>query len=276
MNTVDLYIVTAGDGSRMMSDEPKALARIADEPCLTATLHQIAGKFRRVFIVTGVSKRDQWAMYFQELKAVYPELARPVVNLPIKSGLGDGHATLQGIIAAEAREGSSIALEIVVAWGDVFFPNGAIIDELLSNPRKGSGLLPAVNESYPYVSLRVNEEMQCLSAEFSKAGEQDLVGFHDQSVFRFNRQRLRASLCDLHNALWKNGRYITPGGELSLLYTFHQLYNAGDPAYVYETKYPTLSFNTRKEVAAIEQVMRTGLEAGFRGDLEGAKPATDG
>lgn len=266
MERVDLYIVAAGGGSRMMSDRPKALVRIVDEPCLTATLQQIGEKFRRVFVVTGISMRDQWVAYFQHLETVYPELAQSVVNLPIMSGLGDGHATLRGIIAAEEREGGCLAQEIVVAWGDVFFPNGAIIDELLLTPRRGSGLLPAVNEIHPYVSLRVNEEMQCLSAEFSKLGEQESAGFHDQSVFRFDLQRLRASLCDLHNALWKNGHYIAPGGELSLLYSFHHLYNARDPAYVYETKYPTLSFNTVKEVASIQLKVRARWEARFRSD----------
>jgi molybdopterin-guanine dinucleotide biosynthesis protein A len=275
MATIDLYIVAAGSGSRMSSHTPKALIRIVDEPCLTATLQQIGDRFRRVFVITATSMSDQWAAYFQSLRVVYPELAQSVVNVSIRSGLGDGHATLQGILSAEEQEGSALAQEIVVAWGDVFFPDAAIIDELLSRPRKGSGLLPAVDEPHPYVCLRVNEDMQCLSAEFSKYGEQHSAGFHDQSVFRFDRRRLRASLFELHNALWKNGRYIAPGSELSLLYSFHQLYNAQDPAYVYETNYPTLSFNTVEEVAAIQVAIRARWRARFRNAIAVDEPASE-
>lgn len=246
---------------------PKALVPITDEPCLTTTLQQIGHKFSNVFIVTNVLSSDQWCRYFETLEANYPMLAKPIVNLPIKSGLGDGHATLQGLLAAEQTKEITLAQDIVVAWGDMFFPHAEIIDELMSIPTKGSGLLPTIYESSPYVSLLVNEEMQCVSADFSKYEEYHSTGFHDQSVFRFVRPRLRDSLCNLHNALWKNGRYISPSGELSLLYSFHQLYNSGDPAYIYETQYPTLSFNTVEQVVAIQREIgarwKSQFSAGF-------------
>jgi len=254
MPTHDLYIIAAGCGSRMNSELPKALVPITNEPCLTTTLQQVAAKFRRVFVVTNVLARQQWRDYFASLDADYGDLARDVLNLPIRSGLGDGHATLQGLLAAESMQGEgSLAQDIVVTWGDVFFQHSEIIDELLSIGLHGPGLFPAVHKVRPYVSLLVNEKMQCVCADFSKYGEQRLEGFHDQSVFRFNRSRLKATLCELHSALWKGERYITPGGELSLLYAAHHLYNCGEPVYVYESAYPTLSFNTVEEVAAIQQ-----------------------
>lgn len=254
MVTADLYIVAAGNGSRMNAKLPKALVPITDEPCLTSTLQQISDKFRRVFVVTNVLAREAWQAYFGTLEAKHTEIASRVVNLPIASGLGDGHATLNGLVAAEQVEGgTALAQEIVVAWGDVFFQHAEIIDELLSAGSAGSGLLPAIHEENPYVALLVNEQMQCTSADFSKYGESHTVGFHDQSVFRFARGQLMSSLLEIHNALWKGRRYITPGGELSLLYSFHQLFNAGHPAYVYETHYPTLSFNTVEEVASIQR-----------------------
>jgi len=256
MESADLYIIAAGRGSRMKSDTPKALVTIDGEPCLTSTLLQIGHKFRKVFVVTNILLREQWAEYFAGLQTTYPDLSGSVFQLPIKSGLGDGHATLEGIMAAERLGHGPVARDLVVAWGDVFFPHAAIIDELLSVDRKGPGLLPAVHEPHPYVALMVNEHMQCLSAEHSKFGEQQLVGYHDQSVFRFEASRLHACLRELHNALWKNGRYIAPDGELSLLYSFHHFYNARDPAYVYETKYPTRTFNTVEEVVAIQREIR--------------------
>jgi molybdopterin-guanine dinucleotide biosynthesis protein A len=268
----DLYIVAAGKGSRLAANVPKALVPIADEPCLTTTLQQIGRKFRRVFVVTNILLCDQWRTYFHNLEIGYPELAEQVVNLPIESGLGDGHATLNGFQAAESIEDGTLSQDVVVAWGDVFFPKSEIIDELVSNTLGGSGLLPAVYETNPYVSLVVDEQMRCAGAEFSKYGERCAAGFHDQSVFRFSRSRLQTSLRHLHSALWKNGRYITPNGELSLLYTLHELYNSAEPAYVYETIYPTLAFNTVEEVAAVQKQITGKWKIERRRDRSVAMP----
>ena len=264
MASTDLYIIAAGIGSRINLDIPKALVPIVDEPCLTTTLQRIGQQFGRVFIVTNVLAAHHWRSYFQILQVTHRDLARRVINLPIQSGLGDGHATLQALKIAEQR--GEISDEVLVTWGDAFFPHGEIVEELLSARKPGSGLLPAVLERNPYVCLLVNERMQCLSADFSKHGEVNATGFHDQCIFRFVRSSLRASLSSLHQSFWKNGRYITPGGELTFLYVMHQLYNTGDPAYVYETRYPTLSFNTAAEVSAIKE--RLGLGARGSPDLE--------
>jgi molybdopterin-guanine dinucleotide biosynthesis protein A len=273
MSRADLYIVAAGNGSRLKADVPKALVPIVGEPCLTTTLQQIGQKFRKVFVVTNVAVQAQWLAYFRALESSYSELARLVVNVPIHSGLGDGHATLQAIIAAEKLEGSRLAQDIVVAWGDVFFQYDEIIDELLALAPIGAGFAPAVYEGSPYVSLSVNDAMQCLSAEFSKFGEKNAAGFHDQSVFRFHLPRLKKSLEDLHNALFKNGRYIASGAELSLLYSFHHLYNTADPVYVYETRYPTLSFNTVDEVADIQIKIRARWKRQRRSERPGSDSA---
>jgi bifunctional N-acetylglucosamine-1-phosphate-uridyltransferase/glucosamine-1-phosphate-acetyltransferase GlmU-like protein len=248
----DLFIIAAGVGSRMNSNIPKALVPIVDEPCLTTTLQQIAYKFKTVHVVTNILVQNQWTAYFKNLAEKYPELTKNLINVPINSGLGDGHATMIGLRYA-SENGTLASDEVTVAWGDVFFPNAEIIDELFSNELQGSGLLPAVKENNPYVSLLVDEKMRCISADFSKYGEKHPTGFHDQSVFRFNSSHLYDSLTTIHAAFWKGGRYITPGGELSLLYTFHHMYNINRAAYVYETDYPTLSFNTSEEVATIQQ-----------------------
>jgi MobA-like NTP transferase domain len=253
MSSTDLYVIAAGTGSRLRAPLPKALAPVQHEPCLTTTLRRIGAKFAKIFVVTNVLAGDAWQRYFDDLHTAHPALACRVRNLPIKSGLGDGHATLQGLAAAEQASRAALAEDIVIAWGDAFFPHPQIIDELLALPLLGSGLFPVIRESDPYVALLVDHEMRCASVDFSKFGERHSSGFHDQSVFRFVRSRLQASLRDLHNCCWKNGRYITTGGELSLLYAVHQLYNVGDPVRMYETRYPTLSFNTIEEIVAIRE-----------------------
>lgn len=251
--TADLYIIAAGKGSRMGGSLPKALLPITDEPCLTTTLKQIGHKFKNVFVVTNVDIQTDWEYYFAN--SLY-KLMKNVRNIPITSGLGDGHAVLSAFskvdemhLTAEVERSN----DVVICWGDVFFQHSEIIDELLSRPLKFSGIIPAVMKDDPYVSLLVDSSLACISADFSKYGEKHPTGFHDQSVFRFNMSMLRDALSSLNRCFWKNGRYITPGGELSLLHSFHYLYNIGLPAHVYGTDYPTLSFNTPDEVRIIQE-----------------------
>lgn len=253
----DLFIIAAGKGSRMQANVPKALVPITDnEPCLTTTLQQIGNKFKNVIVVTNEAIDAQWASYFEETDKRYPGLLDNVHNVPISSGLGDGHAVLNGMLEAEKR-GISSSKEVVIAWGDVFFANPEIIDEMLSQFNAYSvGAVPAVYKQNPYVALQVDENMFCKSADFSKYGEFHESGYHDQSVFRFKKDTLQNSLLALHNAFWKNDHYMTPGGELSMLYVFHHLYNSNERVIVYPTSYPTLSFNTPEEVSHIQMELK--------------------
>jgi molybdopterin-guanine dinucleotide biosynthesis protein A len=250
MKTTDLFIIAAGKGSRMGGNVPKALVPITDDPCLTTTLQQVGHKFNRVFIVSNRLIQEPWDDYFASVDNKYPNLCYNIQNIQIDSGLGDGHAVMAALNHPDAVNALN---DIVVCWGDVFFPQAEIIDQLLSYANASSGLIPAINENNPYVSLLVDEQLYCKSADFSKYGETHPSGFHDQSVFRLNRQVIMNALNTLHSAYWKNGRYITPGGELSLLHTFHYLYNTGNPLKVFESDYQTLSFNTLDEVLQIQQ-----------------------
>lgn len=259
--TQDLYIIAAGKGSRMGGSLPKALVPInGDTPCLTTTLQQIGNKFLNVFLVVNIDIVDTWEKYLynQVDYSEFPlDYIKNVTLVPIKSGLGDGHAVMHALCESiqelgKKKQTSKFSNDIVICWGDVFFPHAELIDELLARPLK-NGLFPVVREDNPYVTLLTDSDLQCVSADFSKYGENHPTGFHDQSVFRFNRNLLNSTLNTLHDAFWKNGRYMTPGGELSLLHTFHYLFNNDSPASVYETDYPTLSFNTPEEVADIQK-----------------------
>src|SRR5271168_921285 len=64
VSAVDLYIIAAGNGSRMAVNVPKALVPIVEEPCPTTTLQQIGDKFKTVFIVTNSTVQDQWSKYY--------------------------------------------------------------------------------------------------------------------------------------------------------------------------------------------------------------------
>jgi bifunctional N-acetylglucosamine-1-phosphate-uridyltransferase/glucosamine-1-phosphate-acetyltransferase GlmU-like protein len=249
--TTDLFIIAAGKGSRMGGTLPKALVPINEnEPNITTTLKQTAGKFNHTYVVINELIIDAWEKYIAENTA--SGLLDNVSFVGIASGLGDGHAVLSALEATEATPSD----EVVILWGDTFLQHSETIDEMLSkhlSAKSVSGLVPAVMESDPYVTLLVDGALKIASADFSKYGEKHPNGWHDQSIFYFKRAPLFSALLSLNAALWKNGRYITPGGELSMLFAFHYLYNNGEGAAVYETDYPTLSFNTPEEVASIQK-----------------------
>ena len=262
--STDLYIIAAGNGSRLGGNVPKALVPITDEPCLTTNLKQIGHKFERIFVIVNKLVMDQWTEYRNSLQATHPSLLSNVFFVPISSGYGDGHAVTWGFDAVlklkdprldnfpQGQAFNTFNNDVVIMWGDVFIQHAELFDELLAKPLDGVGIVPAVYEDNPYVTLLVTDDMQCVSANFSKYGEKFDSGYHDQSVFRFDRRVIWTALSSLDAAYWKNGKYITPGGELSLLHTFHYLNNCGNPVKVYETAYPTLSFNTLDEVASIQ------------------------
>lgn len=267
----DLYIIAAGKGSRMGGSIPKALVPLAGQPNLTTTLQQIGHKFDNVFVVTNVEVQEPWKKYFKQLKKEFPELAEMVTNIPIYSGRGDGHAVMMGLGRICAMEHNlELSDDVVIAWGDVFFPDERIIDELLGFTHINMGIIPVVEEERPYVGLHVERNGTVTHATFSKHGENTAGGSHDQSVFRFKRIPLLQSLHVMDAVLDKDGKYITPGNEMSLLHVFHYVANTTQgsrPEIVaYDTKYPTLSFNTVEEVAAIQQEIDEKWKHKFRND----------
>ena len=260
MKNTDLYIVAAGKGSRMGGSIPKALVPVLNgEPNISNTLRKIGHKFRNVFIIANVDVQDKWFEYL-EVNEHQPFISNVFV-VPVTSGFGDGHATLQGINDATAimllnDSAFKNTENIVVCWGDAFIQYEQTVDELLQmtkNRPDASGVIPAVLEKDPYVTLLVNKQMDILGADMSKIGEKHPSGYHDQSIFCFDSSALASALWYCHACFWKNGRYITPGGELSILFALHFLYNVGRPASMYQTDYPTKAFNTPEELEQIRK-----------------------
>lgn len=250
----DLYIIAAGKSSRMKSAFPKALIEIADdEPNITRTIRLVGDLFQNIFVVTNENDKKVWDCYFQALNN--PK----VVNLSIKSGLGDGHAIMTALKLT--KDSDTYSNDIVIMWGDAVLVDGLVVKKTLDyklDTRNFSGIIPAVYEPNPYVCLETvcrDGELVCTHALFSKHGEIRSEGYHDQSIFRFERTMLLSSLIGLHAALWKRDKYITASGELSMLYTFHHLYNLADyPLIVLGVNADhVISFNTPEEFSAIQR-----------------------
>lgn len=240
---MELIVIAAGNGKRMGDISiPKVLypvngvenlRRIIDSAIVSQVIDSIT------LVIKDTAKT-----IFEE----YLEVNKYDINIklvPIQSGLGDGHAILK------ALEHDSEGMAIVM-WGDAYIQNPGIFNELCEKRTEAALVVPVVREKNPYVTILSDEHMNIFSADFSKLGEIHTEGLHDQSVFSINKEFIFNVLLQMHDVLWKNGRYITESKELNFLHAFHCMYNSGSPAKCYITEHPTRSFNSIDEVKQIE------------------------
>ena len=140
--------------------------------------------------------------------------------------------------------------DISIVWGDAYIPDGKMFPELLS--RRHLNCLPVQWEDKPYVAI-MGYTFRAEYAKFSKYGENENSGYHDQSMFRFKTSDLEYALQNLHCCFWKHDKYITASGELSLLFVLHFLANKNKPMMCYETEYGVYGFNTPQELHELKE-----------------------
>jgi bifunctional N-acetylglucosamine-1-phosphate-uridyltransferase/glucosamine-1-phosphate-acetyltransferase GlmU-like protein len=258
----DMIIVAAGNGTRMGENSiPKVLTRINGKINLLNTLEKIlefdqrTKLVNRIFIVTNSRNYDAISTCrnnFLEVNKIFTEIN----IISISSGRGDGHAVLESLKYIKQQMSSSF-----IIWGDAYLTSSNIFDDCIQEEDNNSNysmIIPVINEKNPYVTFIVDKSMNCVSADFSKRGEQHPSGFHDQCVFLCNNDTIKTGLAILENAFFKNGRYVTDSGELTFLYLVHYFYNCNIPAKAIITDSPVLSYNTLGEVKEIEKILNNG------------------
>lgn len=269
--TFDVMIVAAGNGTRMGDTSiPKILTEVNGKPNLWNTLDKFVNTpVNRVFIVVNHRNADVINHYINEyyaranavpFKYNAPQIiARDDIEvITIRSGRGDGHAVLEAFSRLKNH-----SKWMFIMWGDAYITSSDIFDDCIReySVRTDDGVtlpsmfIPVINEVNPYVTFIVDHYMTCISADFSKRGEQHPSGFHDQCIFFCDMNIIIPHLETLENAYFKNGRYITDSGELTFLYLIHYLCNIGDPARAIITESPVLSYNTQGEVKEIEKTL---------------------
>lgn len=240
-----LMVVAAGLGTRMGGlSVPKALAKVNGKPNIEYVI-QHGVIYDRIVVIANVKAKEAWVDWQNNCA-----LGRAVELAFIDSGLGDGHAVLNGLKEVNRFYPSKI---ITIMWGDVHINNSEIFAELEAQDLGDSlGIFPVSMEQNPYVTALVDEKMNVTHIDFSKRGECHANGFHDQSIFKFKTAELIDALTNLHNVFWKGGRYIAEGGELNFLHVMHYLNNTGRAVKIYQTEYPLMSYNTPDELKRIQ------------------------
>ena len=237
-----LIIVAAGNVSRMGSIPiPKALFPINGKPNIEWIIESARGYFDDIIIVA----RNGFGFHFNYLKN---SKETPISILEISSGLGDGHAVLSTLQILK-DQGKLDERIITIIWGDLYCPTSILFVELkshISNISRQPIIVPVAYEKDPYVHFSIDPDGKIRAANFSKFGEIITEGLHDQSVFMGSARVFLKFLTDLHNSLWKDGKYVSNSGELNMLHIFHLMYNVGSPAIVHITENILSSYNSVK------------------------------
>lgn len=237
----NLIIIAAGNGKRMGDIAvPKALYEINGYPNLYNTIVKCDGLFDTIYLVIKSTAFKQFDEFCEKHKF-------NCILIPIDSGLGDGHALMSAL-------DSIVEDESIVLWGDAYLQNNEIVKELLEIEYEDSSMIFPVNiEKNPYVTIITDENMNAIAADFSKLGENHKEGLHDQSIFKIKNGIILKTLINMHNVLWKNGRYISESKELNLLHALHLLSCGDYPAKAYISDYSVGCFNTCEEALNIEK-----------------------
>lgn len=250
-----LYIIAAGLGTRMGNiSVPKALMPITSTGQTNTfnSINKAFPHFDKIFVIGNILARQPWL----DFKNTWPNKWDEKVELYlIDSGLGDGHAVLNALNKVEEHSPNT-SQDVVILWGDAYIEDENLFSEIVDFNSNPSGCAPVVLEKNPYVTFLVDQNLHVTAADFSKRGEQHASGFHDQSLFKFNKAILHRALQKLHNAYWKNGRYVTDTGEMTFLYIMHFLYNEGIGISAYPTEYPVKGYNTQDEFKEITKCLK--------------------
>ena len=238
-------IIAAGNGTRMGNISiPKALYPINNKSNLVRTYELVEQIFDEIFVVI---KNEHVELFAEE--CVNNKLENMYL-IPIESGKGDGHAVMS---ALRTLDTNTLNDDFIIMWGDCILNGNQIILELLKvNFDKPRFTFPVKNESNPYVWFKLDDKNLPICAKFSKKEEFTDVGLHDQSIFKHNGLDLLYALNKMHSVIYRDDKYIT--GEMNFLHLIHYFYNINQPAFLYQTKYYTESFNSIMELQEISKI----------------------
>lgn len=237
----DLVILSAGKGTRMKSDVPKALHIIDDKGTsnIQNTININKELFDNIYVV--VNCKDE---------ALFSENIKNAKVLGIDSGLGSGHAIFETI------KKYKISDEFLLVWGDAVFVNDKLTKELLAYPTTHA-VIPVYETLNPYISFKVTDKLKAKSVDFSKYGENNDSGLQDKCIFKLNNKVALSVLKMIHNATFKDGRYITESKEFEFLYFIHAMASKGKQVQCYITEYENsiFSYNNKEELDEIKNIL---------------------
>lgn len=223
-------ILAAGKQTRFKSDIPKALSLYENKTVLEHNISVIDKYVDEVYVVCSNWNLDK----FKELGIENDR----VKILSIDSGLGCGHGVMLSLKLIKEYS------DILLLWGDSI-QDDIVISRLVDSYR-GYFLVPVVMEEKPYVQFKAGERHFIHNVFFSKYNHNiDEFGYHDLSVFMFDKELIYKKLYKMHIKGWTGESYNTKSGELIFLEMFNENKNLGKILKMNNVK--AKSFNTLEE-----------------------------
>jgi len=240
-----LLIIAAGNSTRM-GELPKAVSLVHGTPNLYNTVDKAYRHYDKIFVSSNTKN-------FLLYREVLEEFDDKVQIVTINSGHGCGHAVLKTIEAIETDDKFLESIEHTsVCWGDAYFETDRIFYEITKTGYSEPIVIPVIVEDNPYVWFETYDyhKTKIANSMFSKRGESTAIGFHDQSIFKIDIQKVKNALTILDTFTYKvsTKSYLQ---EIIFLDLVNYFYNTNDSCRLYVTEHRTKAYNTKEELADI-------------------------
>jgi len=197
-------ILAAGRQTRFNSETPKALVKYGESTALEHNIGVLKPNVDEIYVVCSTYNYDLFKQYGSD----------NIIVKSIDGGLGCGHGVMK---ALELIKGYA---DIVLIWGDSI-QNEQVVSKLV-NVYRGYFLVPVVEENKPYVQFKESNKF-ITKVSFSKFNDKiDDIGYHDLSIFAFDKELVLKKLKEMHKKYWKDEEYNTRSKELVFLDLFNE------------------------------------------------------
>jgi bifunctional UDP-N-acetylglucosamine pyrophosphorylase/glucosamine-1-phosphate N-acetyltransferase len=238
-------VLAAGKGTRMKTDLPKVLHKLAGRPMIAHVIANLAPLgCERIVVVIGPGMEGIAAAVAPHPTALQAE------------PLGTGHAVLA---AREALQG--FAGDVLVVYGDCPFISGATIGKLIARRRAPDhpavvvlGMRPADPAQYGRLIVGADGLLEAI-VEYRDAGaEQRAITLCNSGVMAIDGKRLFALLDRVGNANAKGEYYLTDIVAIARA-------DGAACAVVEAPADELIGINSRAELAAAEAILQNRLRA---------------
>lgn len=236
-NKYDFCIIVGGINKRMNIDYPKSLVIVDNEEILLKIINNIKEYANNIYICGNNYYKIKFENFYNKynfdvnIKFLYFNSLDDKLSYPKGNG-----ETIYQILNSKYN----ITSKFFVLWGDIFFTNNKIIEEMYNYDLQYESdiLIPVIKEYDPYAYLILDYNNKVLKMGYKKI-KQIESGYHDQCIF----------LCDKYviNKNFQNILNVENKDEINFLDIIGHLKNVN----YYETKYETKSFNDKNDLNKI-------------------------
>lgn len=212
--TLALVILAAGQGTRMKSNQPKVLHKLAGKSLLTNVLLKAKELNPKICtVVHGHKSEEVKTTILSELNFNNKDFSDAITWVEQTEQLGTGHAVITALRNLEAKYNESGIDQVLVLYGDVPLVHLSDLNKLISTVSKDELGLLTLNSSNPYGLGRIirNDEGAVTAiVEQKEANSQEkLISEVNTGIFLLPYPVINTWLNDLNTNNSQNEYYLT-------------------------------------------------------------------